>query len=828
MGFFKSIIQRHNEKILKRNDICNDLIARCNDALLETRSLFSAPSIFVDPIESIHWKERHCELFDKVKSDDIYKLKKASNYLKLIAAKDSLLLSANTLSDKIHSHNEKVAELKTNYVYSLIGDVEGRRLDRQQMTCIAKEAHNHLVIAGAGTGKTTTVVGRIKFLLKSYKFLPEDILVLSFTNASASEMSERIKKETGYNIAASTFHKLGLEILKQSEGIVPKICTLPIKKFIAEQIELNKSNNAYYKKLCFYLIDSNTNQKSEFSFKSQSEYDEYLRLNPPTTINNEAVKSYGEMEIANFLEENGVSYIYETPYRIDTRDKDFAQYIPDFYLPEYDIYIEYFGIDKNGNVPSYFTGKNGMNPSQTYQASMQWKRNTHRVNNTTLIECFAYEKAEGTLLENLSNNLKKQSVKFKPQTAEKLWSKISSNNPNLINGTIELFCTLINLIKSNGYTILDVRKLSQNRNSIPTSSILLDLLEPIYNAYCSYLSNHNEIDFNDMINKATYYVKCGKYINPYRYVIVDEYQDIAKSRFLLLKALRESRDYDLFCVGDDWQSIYRFAGSDIGYILNFEQYWGKSEISRIETTYRFTKSLIDISGSFIMQNPAQLKKSIQGKKESLGFSLGEISAYNEKYAVDFMLNRLEDLPKNSTVFFIGRYSYDAKLLDNNSNLKCEYNTESASVKIIYSIRPDLNIKFITAHKSKGLQADYVFIINNKNSRMGFPSKIQDAPILNLLLENYDDYPFSEERRLFYVALTRAKTKVFLLTIDKKESTFVQELKCKYLNEIRNEAFECPICGGKLIKRSGQYGDFFGCSNYHSNGCTYKRKIYSKK
>lgn len=188
---------------------------------------------------------------------------------------------------------------------------------------------------------------------------------------------------------------------------------------------------------------------------------------------------------------------------------------------------------------------------------------------------------------------------------------------------------------------------------------------------------------------------------------------------------------------------------------------------------------------------------------------------------------MNDLPKGSSVFFIGRYSFDAKLLNESDMLSCRYNNVSGIIEVLYRNRPDLKMSFITAHKSKGLQADYVFIINNKKSRMGFPSKIQDVPILNLLLDNCDQFPYAEERRLFYVALTRAKKKAYLLTANGKESEFAMELKQRYGEEIKREQFTCPICGGKLLKKSGPYGEFFGCSNYRTTGCTYKRKIVSR-
>ena len=824
MGFIKKIIAKHKERVKVRNEACDNLIAQVDTAIQEINLLFSDSQSFVDPGKEIEWSNHNASLIANMSITNIQKLKKAIHYKNLLEKQAELYHNANSLKQQISVHNDRVADAKIQNAYALIGNVEGRKLDKQQMTCIVKDAHNHLVIAGAGTGKTTTVVGKIKFLLKSGKYKPEDILVLSFTNASASEMSQRINKETGCNIDASTFHKLGLNIITKANGIVPKITQLNLRKFVKEQLLLNMQSDAYLNLLSSYLLYNRVVSKSEFEFKTQAEYEEYLRLNPPTTINNETVKSYGEMDIANFLTQNGIQYIYEHPYKVDTRTSEYGQYNPDFYLPEYDIYIEYFGINKNGEVPSFFKGANRMTATQTYQASMKWKRETHSANNTILIECYAYEKFDGVLLDNLKEKLVAKGVKLTPKTTKELWEQVSTDGDSILDGVIELFETVINLIKSNGYTIATMRQLNIGNSNAQNNNIVLSLLEPIFNAYCDYLNEHKEIDFNDMINIATQYVEQGKYISPYKYVIVDEYQDISKARYSLLRSMRESNDYDLFCVGDDWQSIYRFAGSDIGYVLNFEHYWGSTEISKIETTYRFTQKLIEISGRFIMQNPVQIKKSIKGKNDTTGFALGEINGYTDKFAIEFMAKRLEDLPRNSSVFFIGRYSFDGKLLSDSGLFECQYNNVSGFVDVKYRNRIDLKMSFITAHKSKGLQADYIFIINNKKSRMGFPSKIQDAAILNLLLDNCDQYPYAEERRLFYVALTRAKKKAFLVTVSNQESEFAMELKERYGEELKREQWECPLCGGRLLKKSGPYGEFYGCSNYRSLGCKFKRNI----
>lgn len=499
MGFIRTLIDRHQKKVQERNDSCNDLISRIDDALHDAKSIFSAPQIFVDPQSETEWKIRNSRLFADLETQRIQCLKKASQYKVLSAKRIELVDFARSMPHHIQQHNARAASMKVQAAYALIGDVEGRKLDQQQMTCIVKEAHNHLVIAGAGTGKTTTVVGKIKYLLKTGKCLPQDILVLSFTNASASEMNERISAETGHNIAASTFHKLGLNIISQVNGIIPRITQISLRKFVKEQLLLNMQSDAYLRLLSSYLLYNHVVAKSEFEFKSQKEYNEYLKLNPPTTVNNETVKSYGEMDIANFLMQNGIQYIYEHPYEIDTRTSEYGQYHPDFYLPDYKIYIEYFGINRKGEVPSYFKSVNGMSASEAYRASMEWKRATHRENKTTMIECYAYEKMEGNLLDTLKEKLEAASVTFKPKSSRELWTQVAADGDSLLDGIIELFETLINLIKSNGYDIATVRKLNHAECNTQTNNILLSLLEPIFNAYCKYLADHKEIDFNDMI-----------------------------------------------------------------------------------------------------------------------------------------------------------------------------------------------------------------------------------------------------------------------------------------------------------------------------------------
>lgn len=808
------------------------LIIELEQALLTYETFFNDGTRFIRLEYIPRYVEQYTPLITRTA-----KLRKriGKKYQQLISKAKQLKETFSVFEERAREHNAILAKQIGEKIGKQICPVEGRNLDEQQLACIAKESRNHLVVAGAGTGKTTTIVGYIKYLLFSEKCEPNEILVLSFTHDSAKEMRERIEKETAFELPVSTFHKLGLEIITRAQMVKPKITSINLKTFVSRELKELMKQEEYLSMLNQYVMANRVQGKTAFEFKSLKEYRSYLRENPPMTLLGETVKSYGEVDIANFLFEYGIQYVYEQEYCIDTRTEQYGIYKPDFYLPEYNIYIEYFGVNAQGEVPEYFSAREGMTPTQTYQESMQWKRNLHTKFKTKMIECYAYEKMAGTLQSELERKLSVYGVRLHKKSAKDIWKQINSDkNTDLIEGLVDLMQTVISLTKSKNYSIHDVTELNEKQETVgrKTNALLLKLIKPIFECYEKTLKQAGEIDFNDMINQATAIVAKGDYHHIYKYVLIDEYQDISNARFALINALRQDNEFDLFCVGDDWQSIYRFAGSDIGYILDFQQYWGISEFSKIETTYRFKKSSIDISGKFIMKNPLQIRKALKSTVDDEGFSAKELCGFDNDQIVEKINIELLQLPQGATVFFIGRYGFDINILKQKvrdgdpEKVREEYelyrDSATQSQCVLYKNRPDLKIQFLTAHRSKGLQADYVFILNNRDGRLGFPSKIQDAPILKLLLDGYDTYEYAEERRLFYVAMTRAKERTYLCTLAWKKSTFINELIKLYgksISDGRSIDKHCPICGGQLIPRQGKNGAFYGCSNY-SAGCRY--------
>ena len=327
----------------------------------------------------------------------------------------------------------------------------------------------------------------------------------------------------------------------------------------------------------------------------------------------------------------------------------------------------------------------------------------------------------------------------------------------------------------------------------------LEELENLVSQYEGHLKKNHSIDFAGLLEEATNYTDP---IYAYDYVIIDEYQDISPLEYSLIRKLREIHDFKLFCVGDDWQTIYQFAGSEISLILNFEKCWGETKIFKIERTYRFPEKLAELSGSFIMQNTAQLMKQIRGKRLDEDDQIVEINGPSERTDLDALYYFLLKLPVHAKIFLIGRYNFDIRKISH-----CEYLTFTKledKLQIIMRERPDLEIRFLSAHKSKGLQADYVFIINCRDATLGFPSRVEEDGLAGLIRElailklskNKDtggrfqflsdflwrkklsdsDFAFAEERRLFYVAMTRARRKVLFLTVRGKESPFILELR----------------------------------------------------
>lgn len=715
-------------------------------------------------------------------------------------------------------------------------NIDGKQLDEQQRTALITDEYSNLIIAGAGSGKTLTILAKVKYLVEQKNINPENILLLSFTRKTVEELNERLKN-IQIGTEATTFHKLGYNTIKKYHSTIPALTNEnTLSGIITEYLQTDIFDDpvalqSYIQYVaCYMNIPAETSKFNSLgqkldtekgidfqTLKSKCEPLNIVSKVALNTMQGERVKSVEELIIANFLYLNGIDYDYEKPYPHGN-----TMYRPDFYLKEYDIYLEHFGVDEH-NQAKWLTPFN----EKKYVEDMNLKRATHKLNNTKLLETYSWFNRDNILIQKLTEMLEKEKVVFKPIDAKDIYTRVSDNDKHFGKELNKLIESFINLSKSRRLNHDALKSLytdktkTSNAFMLQRQLILLQFVLPIHEKYDKVLKERNEIDFNDMINQATDVIISKKPEYNYKYIIIDEYQDISFSRFNLINEIRDLSGARLICVGDDWQSIYRFAGSDVSLFSNFEKYVGKSEKLLIEQTYRNSQSLINITSKFIQKNPKQLAKAPKSKKQQVEDPL-KFVRYDQAQVEDIFISEIQYLVGkygNKSILVLGRHSFDINdliKLSSNNRIKYIEKTGKLEVKGFEGI----DIKFLTVHKSKGTEADNVILLNIKNDLLGFPNKMTDDPILSLLLNDNEEYKFAEERRLFYVALTRTRNEVVLL-IPSDASLFAEEILFdnNYIlttveGTINNK--NCPYCKtGKLVIRQNTFNgsQFLGCSHY---------------
>lgn len=736
----------------------------------------------------------------------------------------------------IVKYNQEYVTSQKERLKHYFDDIEGKVLDEQQRTAVITDEYSNLIVAGAGSGKTLTILGKVKYLIEQKNSSPDNILLLSFTKKTVEDLNDRLNK-INLGIQATTFHKLGYDIIKKFNKNIPAVTnenTLNnvVKEYLKNEIFNNKvALQSFIQYVACYMnipeeydnfnsLGEKINIEKGIDFqtlKSKCEPLNKVSKSSLDTMKGERVKSVEELIIANFLYLNGIEYEYEQPYPYGD-----VMYRPDFFLKEYDIYLEHFGIDEN-NRAKWLSDFN----EKEYIRGMELKREAHKTYNTKLVETYSYYNRDNILLQKLEEILKAEKVIFKPRDSKDIYEKVTENDENFGKEIIKLIESFINLSKSRKLkvealkTLFQERAKSQNEFMSERQELFLNFVLPILEKYDTVLKERNEIDFNDMINKATDEIQVNQPIYNYQYIIIDEYQDISFARFNLIKEIRQLSGARLICVGDDWQSIYRFAGSDISLFSNFEKYVGKYELLLIEQTYRNAQSLIDITSKYIQKNKKQITKNPKSKKGPVAEPIKFVN-YKQEEVEQIFISEIQQLIQKygkKSILVLGRHSFDINdLIKLTQSNKIKF--FEASGKIVIDGFEDVDIKFLTVHKSKGTEADNVVILNLKNHLLGFPNKMTDDPILSLLMSDSEEYRFAEERRLFYVALTRTKNEVVVL-MPSDVSLFAEELLIdnNYLvsdNQGSLHATNCPYCQtGKLVIRqiSATNGNFLGCSHY---------------
>ncbi len=429
----------------------------------------------------------------------------------------------------------------------------------------------------------------------------------------------------------------------------------------------------------------------------------------------------------------------------------------------------------------------------------------------------------------------------KRSTAEVYKKLLETEESKYITRLTFLICTFINNFKTQGYKLEKFAEFKAANNNVRTK-LFLDICKVCFYEYQKVLEEQHCIDFQDMINESAELIRqkrVDKDLLDFRYIIVDEYQDISRQRYNLIKELSQLCNAKIMAVGDDWQSIYAFSGSILPLFTRFCEAVGYGQELKITRTYRNAQEIIDIAGTFVQKNSAQIKKGLvspkritnpviiypyaetfdKGKERPEGGKYNYLgTAVNKAIGEILEYNAAERKSRIASILLIGRYGFDAR----NLCYSKQFNYDEKTGKV-YSIKygNKIRLQFLTAHSSKGLSADNVVIINAKDEIYGFPSKVENDPALNLVVSNDTSYNYAEERRLFYVALTRTKNRVFIVTPQKHPSEFIKELLSdpkSYPNvtlqgELKTDLSisnivknRCPICGYPMqLRWNKNYG-----------------------
>lgn len=719
------------------------------------------------------------------------------------------------LDQHIAERNERFTRDELKACRELFQRVEKRPLTEEQARAAICFENRVLVIAAAGSGKTSTMVAKAAYAIQRELVPAGRILMLAFNKDAADELQARIARSLGglglanQAVAAMTFHKLGSDIIGMATGR---------KKRPASWLESQNDERAKLLEIVDALKDADPVFRSRWDlfrivlsrdlprFGQQGDEEDWERNSRELgfrTLNGEIVKSHEERIIADWCFYNGIKYQYEPAYEHDTADAKHSQYRPDFYYPDAKLYHEHFALNRRGEPPPEFKG---------YLDQLKWKRLQHKANKTALVETTSASLRDGSAFELLTRELSQRGVSVNPNPDRESAGRPVSTNDDLAT----LFRAFICHAKSNSFSLQDLKgKLEADTDDTFRFrwDLFLDLYGAIRAGWDAALREADAIDYEDMLDMAATHVETGAWEPPYELVMVDEFQDTSYARARLLLAMTRRPNSVLFAVGDDWQSVNRFAGADISVMTGFKEWCGEGQILRLQQTFRCPQLLCDISSNFISKNPRQLSKVVRSHITASGPVVEVLRVKSERKIVAAISKHLEALlervskeqegaaRKRASVMILGRYNRDAQYVPRG-----------------WMSGADLDVTFSTVHAAKGLEADFVVVANMVKG--GFPASREDDPLLMLAMPAKDDYPHSEERRLFYVALTRARRSVALVTIEGQESVFVLELAKGHkmpfvdLDGQPSDPIICDQCGkGVMVEKVGKYGPFLSCSNF---------------
>lgn len=668
---------------------------------------------------------------------------------------------------------------------------EAPRPDDEQAAAIGAVEGNVQVVARAGSGKTATLVNRAVFLQQHCGVDAEELLLLAFNKKAAEEIKERI----GTIPHVMTFHALAYALVKPKSILIDEPDGGQSQSQVLQDLVNQYLSNPEYADQIRDLMmehfrdDWEQHEKwkrivSEGYGPEASEILRYRRSLARETLDGKYVKSFGEKVIANFLFEHSIDYKYEWAFSWNGRS-----YNPDFTI---------FTGGNKGVIIEYF----GMKGDPEYDAMSEDKRSYWRARpGWELIELFPFQLANNgvnVFCDLLKEKLAAHTISCNRLSEKDIWDKIKPRSIGRFTSVAQGFiqrCRKLALTPAQLSERIDTHACASG-----VEQQFLNLAQPLYAAYLERLqsSEAEAEDFDGLLQKAAERIDAGKTdferksgsgdLKRLRFVMIDEYQDFSELFYRLMDAVREQNPrVRFFCVGDDWQAINGFAGSDLRFFQNFKYLFEEPHILPVATNYRSAQSIVDL-GNALMQGqgtPSRAHKQVIGKVEiadlaTFAMTKKEVNDHSDDKLTPAVLRLVNKaLNNDKTVVLLSRTNRLPWDIHYGGNQPSPVDDKlEAFLELLRSHLPKdraEKVDILTAHKSKGLQGNVVIVLDAVPKC--YPLIHPDS-IFTRIFGSTIERITAEERRLFYVALTRAEEELFVLTETDNFSPFLEDLEGK--------------------------------------------------
>ncbi|TSD08694.1 hypothetical protein DP107_18670 [Haloglomus irregulare] len=701
----------------------------------------------------------------------------------------------DTVTDMLDEYNEAFVRRQRTEYEPLFTDIDdaGHSLNPAQQRAIVRNGYYNQVVAGAGTGKTFALIYRVAYLVQTGVDASR-IVALTYTTEAATEMETRLETEFGItNVEVRTIHAFAYQIAQETGDRTRSVAQSRDKynliKNVLEKEEGSDSEFAEHYVRFLYHYDDDFLDEADFHEKT--DYVAERRDRTYETLGGEEVASEAEKVIADFLFTHNITYRYEAIAEWAATAEG-QPYRPDFYLPDYDIYIEHWGLDENGEVAPWFSQS-----SDEYFEKLRWVREEFQRGESELIGTYEFEHESGRLERALEHRLEAAGVDLGRMSFDEFVDDVFEYNEK--RGDIEdSFKQFVENAKT--FDVAPDEIPDRLDRSKPRQYHFGHCGREMLEQYDAYLQRNELLDFDDMIYDAIEAIEVdpASFQDRYDHILVDEFQDVAMSQIRLVRPfVGPDAGTRLFCVGDDWQSIYSFQGSQVEYFVNFGDHFGPPApvVTRLTANYRCPKSVIEASNDLISNNEAQIKKIVeaQNSRDTTpvlhtldGYRNREYERRVGTYAADLVEGFVDEGSDPSEVMVLCRYDGGAAYLD---ELKAElkhrdlpydgkddiFRPPDMPDEHEDDFDPEAGISAFSVHQAKGREAKHVVLLHAATGPMGFPPDDRDDDLI-APVQDVPTNTTAEERRLFYVALTRATDNLHVMTRAGKQSPFVTEIE----------------------------------------------------